>query len=125
MSTNPVHWFEIYVTEIGRAKAFYEAVFQLQLEEMPSDEVDAYLTFPMHTDRVGAGGALAKMEGMAPGAGGGTLVYFNCEDCSVEEGRVEPAGGVVIQPKRAIPPYGYISLINDTEGNLIGLHSQT
>ena len=27
MSANPVGWFEIYVQDINRAKAFYEAVF--------------------------------------------------------------------------------------------------
>jgi predicted enzyme related to lactoylglutathione lyase len=32
MNNNPVIWFEIYVQDMARAKAFYEAVFQLKLE---------------------------------------------------------------------------------------------
>ena len=28
MKSNPVGWFEIYVQDMSRAKAFYEAVFQ-------------------------------------------------------------------------------------------------
>ncbi|MBM4231128.1 MAG: VOC family protein, partial [Gammaproteobacteria bacterium] len=28
MNSNPVGWFEIYVQDMPRAKAFYEAVFQ-------------------------------------------------------------------------------------------------
>jgi predicted enzyme related to lactoylglutathione lyase len=63
------------------------------------------------------------MEGMAPG-GGGTLIYFSCNDCAVEESRVEGAGGTVIKPKLSIGAYGFMSLVLDTEGNTIGLHSQ-
>ena len=63
-----------------------------------------------------------KMEGCEPG-GGGTLVYFSCEDCSVEESRVESSGGKVFKPKFSIGEYGFIALVADTEGNMIGLHS--
>ena len=62
------------------------------------------------------------MEEFSPGAGG-TLVYFGCDDCAVEEGRVNDAGGNVLRSKFAIGDYGFISLIMDTEGNTIGLHS--
>jgi len=53
----------------------------------------------------------------------GTVVYFACEDCAVEEARVQRAGGHVIRPKMSIGQYGAISLVVDTEGNMIGLHS--
>ncbi|MCS5693129.1 hypothetical protein NZK33_14225 [Cyanobium sp. FGCU-6] len=81
-----------------------------------------YWSFPMEDGRFGAGGALAKMDGVAPGPGG-TLVYFGSEDCAVEEARVAAAGGQVVRPKSSIGPYGFISLVTDSEGNLIGLHS--
>ncbi|KAF0654010.1 lactoylglutathione lyase family protein [Cyanobium sp. Copco_Reservoir_LC18] len=122
MAVNPVIWFEIYVDDMARARAFYEAVFQLTLEPLPDAGME-YLTFPMDNGTVGAGGALAKMEGMAPG-GGGSLIYFHCDDCAVEEGRVAAAGGTVIKPKMSIGAYGFMSLVLDTEGNTIGLHSQ-
>lgn len=32
-------------------------------------------------------------------------------------------GGRVLKPKSAIGDYGFIALVHDTEGNLIGLHS--
>ena len=35
---NPVVWFEIYVQDMERAKAFYEAVFAIKLEPIPSPE---------------------------------------------------------------------------------------
>jgi predicted enzyme related to lactoylglutathione lyase len=122
MAGNPVPWFEIYVADMARARAFYEAVFGVVLEKLPVEDME-YWSFPMEDGRYGAGGALAKMEGVAPGPGG-TLVYFGCEDCAVEEARVEAAGGKVVSPKSSIgPSYGFISLLTDTEGNRIGLHS--
>ncbi|MCP9836994.1 VOC family protein [Cyanobium sp. N.Huapi 1H5] len=122
MAINPVIWFELYVDDMARARAFYETVFQLTLEPLPDAGME-YLTFPMDDGKVGAGGALAKMEGMAPGSGG-TLIYFHCDDCAVEESRVAGAGGTVIKPKMSIGAYGFMSLVLDTEGNTIGLHSQ-
>jgi hypothetical protein len=71
---------------------------------------------------MGCGGALVKMEGY-PSGGNSTLVYFSCEDCAVEEARVEGAGGRVERGKMSIGQYGFISLVYDTEGNMIGLHS--
>jgi predicted enzyme related to lactoylglutathione lyase len=119
--TNPVNWFEIYVSDMDRARRFYEAVFDLKLEQMPSLDME-YWAFPMQNDRMGAGGALARMEGVSPSPCG-TLVYFSCEDCAVEESRVETAGGRVQKGKMSIGEYGFISLVMDSEGNLIGLHS--
>jgi uncharacterized protein len=46
--------------------------------------------FPMEHNAEGSAGALVKMEGMNPG-GSGTIVYFGCEDCSVELSRVSAA----------------------------------
>jgi predicted enzyme related to lactoylglutathione lyase len=123
MTANPVGWFEIYVGDMSRAKAFYEAVFQKTLNELPVPTPDLEMwSFPWVDEGDGAAGALVKMEGCPPG-GNSTLVYFSCEDCAVEESRVAPAGGQVCKPKFAIGQWGFISLVLDTEGNMIGLHS--
>lgn len=62
------------------------------------------------------------MEGVKAG-GNSTLVYFDCEDCSVKQSRVEDAGGKVKLPKMAIRQWGFISIAEDTEDNTIGFHS--
>jgi len=121
MKANPVGWFEIYVQNTARARKFYESVLQTTLEKLPSPEVEM-LAFPMAQGGMGAGGALVKMEGVSSG-GNSTLVYFMCDDCAVEEGRVKQNGGSVHKPKMSIGEYGFISLVVDTEGNMVGLHS--
>lgn len=123
MQGNPVTWFEIYVQDLDRAKRFYEAVFHMQLEKLnaPFSGIELW-AFPADKTRYGAGGALVKMDGV-PTSGNSTRIYFHCEDCAVEEGRITASGGQVKQSKMSIGEYGYISLAYDTEGNLIGLHS--
>jgi hypothetical protein len=69
-------------------------------------------------------GRTVKMEGMASG-GNSVIVYFSCEDCAVEAARASSASGKVIKEKRSIGDYGFIAFAADTEGNMIGLHSQS
>ncbi|WP_159650882.1 VOC family protein [Vibrio atypicus] len=124
MQTNPVGWFEIYVDDMERAKAFYESVFGVSLERIGDEaKVDIEMWgFPSNMEQYGASGALAKMDGVAAG-GNSTMVYFSCQDCAVEEARVNDAGGQVAHNKFSIGPHGFISVVADTEGNMIGLHS--
>lgn len=126
MSNNPVGWFEIYVEDIKRATKFYETVLKVKLEKLDTpmpDMPDMELrTFPMVKDVMGAAGALVKMKEV-PSGGNSTLVYFTCEDCAVEAGRVVAAGGRIHREKTSIGPHGFIALAFDTEGNMFGLHS--
>lgn len=125
---NPVGWFEIYVSDMARARKFYETVLNIQMQPLPNPESMGsdfeMLVFPADPEHQapGCGGTLCRMEGFTPGAGG-TLIYFSCEDCGVEVSRVAAAGGRVFKEKFSIAPYGFIALIIDTEGNMIGLHS--
>jgi hypothetical protein len=122
--SNPVGWFEIYVQDMPRAKAFYEQVFQLSLSPLagPEQEELQMCSFNMNDQGYGATGALVKMDGV-PSGFAGTLVYFSCQDCAVEAKRAVEAGGAIFKDKMAIGEYGHIAMIHDTEGNMIGLHS--
>lgn len=135
MKCNPVVWFEIYVEDMARAKAFYEATLDVKLKLMPppTDEMSKegnmeMWSFPMPEDSEtemttpGASGMLVKMDGYKPGSGG-TLVYFGCDDCGVTAARAASNGGHICNEKMPIGEYGFIALVQDTEGNMIGLHS--
>ena len=118
---NPVGWFEIYVDDMERARAFYETVLKVKLEKLPGPDIDMW-NFPMQTDAAGSPGALVHMPGF-PAGGNSVLIYFSCEDCAAEESRVVGAGGKIQKEKFSIGDYGFISLVYDTEGNMFGLHS--
>jgi predicted enzyme related to lactoylglutathione lyase len=121
---NPIGWFEIYVDDMDRAKAFYQAVLDVTLENLsdPTDSNAQMWFFPCDFEQYGASGALVKMEGFSVG-GNGTLIYFSCEDCATEESKVVSAGGKIEQPKMQIGEHGFCTLATDTEGNMFGLHS--
>ena len=122
---NPVVWFEIYVDDLARAQKFYETILNVQLQDLPTpnDESDFKMSaFPMLMDKPNASGALVKMEGFKAG-GNSTIVYFDSQDCSIEEARVPDAGGKIFKSKMSIGEHGFISICTDTEGNMFGLHS--
>jgi predicted enzyme related to lactoylglutathione lyase len=73
------------------------------------------------------GGAVVSGEGAAPSATG-TAVFLNGNpDLQAMLDRVEGAGGKVLVPKTAIgmEGAGHFAMIADTEGNTVGLHSQS
>lgn len=126
MKNNPVAWFEIYVQDMSRARSFYEAVFQGTLTHLPAPAVEGeegleMWAFPSSVDGPGAAGALVRAPGCP--SGGSTMVYFTCDDCAEEGSRAAAHGGKVVRDKMSIGPYGFIVLVEDTEGNMIGLHS--
>jgi uncharacterized protein len=124
MRSNSICWFEIYVDDMPRAKAFYESVFQTTLKPLqvpdPGQFGDMEMwEFPSSMDLYGASGALVKMAGYPCM----TMLYFSCEDCAAEAARVAAAGGKVLKEKMSIGQYGFIAVASDSEGNVIGLHS--
>lgn len=120
---NAVVWFDIFVTDMARAVAFYETVMDTKLEQIvdPTGESEM-MSFPAEMTAYGAGGALNKMPEGQPGVGG-TIVYFSSADVAVEQARVEAAGGQVIREKFSIGEFGFIMMCMDTEGNMIGFNS--
>ncbi len=122
MNGNPVAWFEIYVQDMARAKAFYEAVMQVELTRLPVPDVPMY-AFPAGAAGSGSAGSLVCVPGM-PSGGNSVLVYFSCVDCAIEADRVVAAGGRLHRGKMSIGQFGHCALAFDTEGNLFGLHSR-
>jgi len=121
---NPVGWFEIYVDDMARAQRFYESVFELKLQGLDSPAIKM-LAFPMKGDLPGCTGSLVKMPGGGRPTGNSVIIYFSCADCAVEATRAAKSGGKVFKEKFSIGQYGFIALVHDTEGNLIGLHSHS
>ena len=119
---NMVVWFEIPVSDMERAKKFYETVFEVEINIV---DFGGLLMgwFPDRGDAHSANGTLIKQESYIPSQDG-ALVYFNSDDVQNEISRVEAAGGSVFQPKTQISPeHGYMAVFIDTEGNRIALHS--
>ncbi|MFT3772901.1 MAG: VOC family protein [Minicystis sp.] len=122
MRSHPIHWFEIFVSDLDRAVRFYETVLGIALRRGAEDGHPMALFASAVED--GVGGALVQRPGREPTEQGAT-VYLDADGkldaCLL---RVERAGGRVVLPRTDIGAPGFIALVRDTEGNLVGLHSR-
>lgn len=123
IKSNAVGWFDIYVEDMKRASKFYENLLNQKLEflEDPTGETEMKV-FPGEMKVYGSSGALVKSKYSKPGSGG-TLIYFSVEDCDIPESKIKKLDGKLIRPKFSIGNFGYVTLCEDSEGNLIGLNS--
>ena len=123
-NANSLNWFEIPATDIKRAKKFYEAIFDIQMEE--SEMMNTKMAFfPYEMGSGKASGGLCQSDFHKPGMDG-VIVYLNGNpDLKTVLDKVESAGGRVIMPKTEITPeIGYMAFFIDSEGNRMALHSQ-
>lgn len=116
-----INWFEIPTKNFERAKAFYEAVLDIEMT-LPFPGMK-YAMFPADMQKGEVGGGLLEEEGYEPSQQG-ALVYLNGgDDLSVPLARVEAAGGTITLPKTSIGPNGFTARFTDTEGNRVAFHS--
>ena len=121
---NSLNWFEISVSDIHRAKKFYETIFgiTLELQNMMGMEM---ASFPYEPGAGKASGALVQSNMHKPSVDGVKLYLNGNPDLSEALSKVEKAGGKVIMPKTKISDdIGFMAFFADTEGNSIALHSQ-
>jgi predicted enzyme related to lactoylglutathione lyase len=116
-----VNWFEIPVSNIDRAQAFYEKLLAAPLRRENMGE-HTLAVFPYDDNAVG--GCLMAGAGIEPSSQG-ALVYLNAKpSLDAVLARVEAAGGRITTPKVQLPgDMGVFAHVTDTEGNRLGLHA--
>jgi predicted enzyme related to lactoylglutathione lyase len=119
--SNTIVWADIPVTDMDRARKFYGAVLQADIEMMPGSEDVALLPGdPMSGD---VSGDLVKGEDSTPGAGGITIYFDSKGDPEGMIERAVAAGGKVLMPVTSMGDMvGFIGFFQDSEGNRIGVH---
>lgn len=121
---NAINWFEIPATDIDRARAFYEAILDIEMHSMNIGEDTHMALFPMHEGKV-SGALISNAEFYEPSNSKGPLLYLNGDpDLQLVLDRVEENGGSIhIQKQQISEENGYMAVIEDSEGNRIALHS--
>jgi predicted enzyme related to lactoylglutathione lyase len=121
---NAISWFEIPVADFGRAKTFYQKIFDFEMPEMEMGPLMMGI-LPHDRDGGGVGGAICFGEGYKPSSHDGPKVYLTAgDDLNTVLNRVAGAGGQVLVPKTLIAPdMGYFAFFSDSEGNVVGLYS--
>lgn len=117
VSGNVAVWFEIPVTDMERAKAFYNAVLQTTLKD-DDNGPNPMAMFPADSDQAVAG---HLYPGKPAAADSGSVVHLASPDrleASLE--RVREAGGTFVSDIITIPA-GRFAYCRDPDGNGIGL----
>lgn len=123
MQNNSVIWFEIPVTNMDRAKVFYENVFGITIS-MQDFEGTLMGWFPFDPKKPGISGSLIKHEAYKPSKTDGPVIYFSSDDIASTLSKVTPNGGEVVQLKTEISPdIGHMGVFIDSEGNRISLYT--
>jgi predicted enzyme related to lactoylglutathione lyase len=112
--SDSITWFEIPVTDMARARKFYEAVMATSLKV----DAEGMAIFPSE----GTTGCLATRPSSKPSRDG-VRIYLNAgKELEAVISRVEKAGGKLVLPKTSIGPNGWIAVMADLDGNEVGLH---
>ena len=117
--TNTINWFEIPTIDLERAARFYEVVLgaPLKRELFGGKRLAAF-----QGEEESVRGALVHDQQRRP-VGDGALVYLHAPDLDASLALIEAAGGNVVLPKTDVGAPGFIALVRDTEGNVVGLHA--
>lgn len=112
-------WVEIPVSDMERAKAFYERILAVEMQAMQMGE-EEYAFFPVKEEQ--NGGMLVKGARHTPSADGVTVYIDGDPDLDIILSRVPKAGGQIIMEKTYLGDHaGYIGMFLDSEGNRIGI----
>jgi uncharacterized protein len=120
MHNTAITFFELPVADLNRAVTFYERILGSPMRREVFGGIDTAL---FAYEKPGIGGALVQ-DPKRSAQTDGTLVYLNC-DGQLDQvlDRVPTAGGSITLPKTDIGAPGFIAIIQDTEGNRVGLHT--
>jgi predicted enzyme related to lactoylglutathione lyase len=121
---NAVNWFEIPVVDFPRAVKFYEATLagKVRVEDFQGSQHGILPYTPP-----GVGGALVKFDQVTPSVNG-VRIYLavgtgeRALDAAIS--RAREAGGLITLSKTSLGDIGWIGIVQDSEGNSIGLHSE-
>lgn len=117
-----IEWFEIPVTDMARARAFYEEVFQTTLTPMDIGQGTKMCMFPRPDSDIG--GALCEnAEFYKPGREGPVLFLSTPDGITPTLDRARNLDATIQVPKRQVSPeHGYMAVFIDSEGNRIALY---
>jgi len=115
-----IGFFQIPADDVGRARKFYQSLLGWKIEpdttlENTSLQWQTILTGEPEEGTMNKGGIYKRM-------GPGPIMNFVIlQEFDRVLAKVEKLGGTIVMPKNAIKHVGLVAVIQDTEGNIIGL----
>jgi len=112
MAKNQVCHVEWNVTDIARARAFYEGLFDWKFQAFG----ETMVVFGTGTEHIGG---LSKVDKATPG--NSPSVWIEVDDVEDYMARAAQVGGSSDGEKQQVPSVGWSAMVRDPDGNGIGL----
>ena len=106
---------ELNTTDVNKAKAFYGNLFDWKLEDVPIGD----LAYTMIKVEKGTGGGIMKQ--LIPGAGSAWLPYVDVQDIKASTKKAQSLGAKVMKDVTEVADMGWLSIIVDPTGAMLGL----
>jgi len=121
MSGRVVH-FEIPVDDGDRARRFYKAAFDWQLQEMPGMDYTLVVSGPSGDQGPTEPGFInGGMLGRDGAASRSPVIVVDVESIDVALARIGELGGETVVGKQPVGQMGFTAYVRDPEGNVLGL----
>ena len=114
---NALCHFELMTNDPGKAKGFYERVFNWKFDEK---SMPGYIL--INTGAEPSGGMFGKPNGAQDVCHN---IYFQVNDIEATLKNVTDAGGKVLVPKTPIPGVGHFAMFADPDGLAVGIMKST
>jgi predicted enzyme related to lactoylglutathione lyase len=112
---NPFVHVELNTTDVEKSKAFYTKLFAWKLEDMPMPNG----TYTLIKVDEGTGGGIMKHP--MPGAPSMWLAYVLVDDIKASTEKAKSLGATVIKDVMEVPGAGWLSIIQDPTGAVLGM----
>ena len=102
-------------TDVDKAKGFYGKLFDWALEDMPIGDLDYTMI------KVGKGTGGGMMKQLIPGADSAWLPYVDVPDIKAATKKAKDLGAKVMKDVSEVADMGWLSIIVDPTGAMLGL----
>lgn len=118
---NPFVHIELNSTDPAKAKEFYAQLFEWEMKDIPLPGSSPESGEVYTTIAVGGGTGGGIMRQMMPNAPSSWLAYALVKDLRSATDKAAALGAVVLKDVTEVPGMGYLSIIKDPTGALLGL----
>jgi uncharacterized protein len=113
---NPFVHIELNTTDPGKAKSFFQSLFDWKLEDTP---MESGMNYTMINVGEGTGGGMMKHP--VEGVPSSWLPYVMVDDLESSTAKAKALGGTVVKEPTEVKDYGWFSIIKDPTGAFLGL----
>lgn len=116
---NPFVHVELATNDLGKAREFYQNLFDWKLEDTPMGDGDTYTMVEVGENDYGVGGGMMKAP--MPGMPSNWMAYVSVDDVKTATEKAKSLGATVIKDITPVPGMGSFSIISDPTGAVLGL----